>query len=261
MIARCLDFFLSIAIDSSPASSKLDFAVVIMSAPRFIVTDFMFPTSEHHEVVTLEEAQWTTGNKTWDELPTPAHQTLAANRVAMQAKGAVFYEGVDGFAAMDWVRQQKWDVDSLGFVSWGSPHVLLPDGTESHAKESEAKDEKLRIFKLLKQDFQHCVVLVTYALHDIPCPNDEGCWLLHFRNENPRHVYVPRFSTGWSRCTEDEVMALLYLPPSLRENWQAFSDLDGNLHYQRLLKLISKSLLFLGEERADLSRLAVECLA
>lgn len=230
------------------------------SAPRFVVTDFMFPTSEHHEAVTLEEAKGTTGNMIWDELSTPAYKTFEANRVAMQATGAVFYDGVDGFAAIDWVRQREWDVRSLGFVCWGSPHVELPDGNASHVKECSAADEKLRIFKLLKRDFPHCVVLVTYALHDISPPDDEGCWLLRFRNENPAHVYVPRFSTGWKRCKEDDVMALLYLPLCLREHWQTFSDLDGNLHYQRLLRVVSKSLLFLGEERADLSRLAVDCL-
>ena len=75
------------------------------------------------------------------------------------------------------------------------------------------------------------------------------------------HVYVPRFSTGWRRCSEDDVMALLSLPHSHRENWQAFSDVDGSLNDQRLLRTISRPLLFVGEERADLSRLAVERIA
>ena len=138
---------------------------------------------------------------------------------------------------------------------------MLPDGTESQTKEGGAKEEKLRIFKRLKHDFESCVVLVTYGRHDICCPDEEGCGLLHFRNENPAHVYVPRFSSGWRRCADDDVMALLYLPPHLREGWETFSDLDGNLHYQMLVRAIPKSLLFLGEERADLSRLAVECVA
>ena len=136
----------------SPSSCCSLSVLAMKSAPRFIVTDFMFPTSEHHETVTLEEAEWTTGNKMWDELQEPAYQTLDANRAAMQAKGAVFYDGVDGFAAMDWVRQQGWDINSLGLVCWGSPHVELPDGTESLAKECAAKDEK----QLRSCEFSNC---------------------------------------------------------------------------------------------------------
>lgn len=234
--------------------------------PRFVVTDYLFPTKEHHETCTMKEALTETGHSVWDAVPPPAYVELEENRRAMEAKGGrgkdaavVFYDGVNGFRAREWVVAQNWDASSFGFVAWGSPHVDLANGAQSQEKHGRAADEKLFVFDTLREQFPHCVVMVTFCAHAIASPDDG--WLLKFCNENSELSYVPRFSTGWARCEKHEVMALLHFPKYIERQWQMFSDTDGNLRFQSLVEQVKGSFLFLGEERAALSRLVVEHLA
>ena len=174
---------------------------------------------------------------------------------------------------------------------WGSPHVELADGSESRARHGPAAAQKAHAFGALSRQFPNSFVLVLYAGHGVEAlrtGEDRGrgdhCGaeavlrlpaLLRPAAGLPERAaeggeYYPRHSKGSLRTTgrRAPVRALLRAPLT----WTAVvpwttalvpasgPDRDGCvgqvLDVYALVSMLAKEdgyVLFLGEERADLS--------
>eukprot|EP00439_Symbiodinium_sp_Y106_P014559 s5356_g2.t1 len=117
---------LSRALSVLLAMSGMD-AVSAAPLAKWFVTDFHWPTEADHEV-RKSESQTPTGDAVQDEMDTPQYLRLRDNRHFLQRRGAGIFEGVDGYSACDWVREQGIHPSNITLAVWASPHMELSDG-------------------------------------------------------------------------------------------------------------------------------------
>ena len=237
----------------------------------FLVTEFKWPTDADYQ----KELANPEVDTTWGQLDAP-YMRLQQNMDFMLPRGAKFHENVDGFNADKWLRTQGYNTQDFMFISWGSPHVELSDGSSSCESYGSAPYQKPYVFSKLVEQFPHALVIVTYTVHHIDNLSVESdkinqtgeWWNVEFVNTTGVS-YRPKFSKGWTRGIDGEnpIMCLLYIPNQYKNDWTEFFNGDSSnknweLDYKKLVQYASKkgSFLFLGEERADLARAAFECI-
>lgn len=216
------------------------------------------------------------------------------NKNYLESKNVVVKENVDGLNVIKSLSKLSIDLptSNVSFVMWGSPHLELVTGEYKYkdCRSQACIDKPLFLLRIIKQ-FPESICMITYCLSELELvsikilyPNelyneqttytdDEiininffnvNCIINKFTLDDTEIQYIPSFSMGKQRCTSKDIKVLIYIPEGNLTLKKKIIEPEFNLIL--FMKYIyttqsTKQVLFLGEEKFDLSCTFVHSLS
>ena len=260
----------------------------------FIVTEFKWFTRDDYKKKVQEIEYYNKKYKKEYYIPHEYYKLeyskLEQNMKYMRKKGVVFYEHVDGLRASEWLNANGYDKNNFSLISWGNPHVE-PYEELDYVFQKLVKQLPKSIVIITYIGINHDLYFnhyFNYSFDDKRINIDKkiGVWQdVEFENKtnityspcnpySPCCPYIP-CSPYSARHFQEEKMTircLIYIPIRYLHDWNKFLEPIGipningrynyKLDYIKLTQYASDigSFLFLGEQRADLSRAALESI-